>query len=270
MTTAAPAAAEPSGKVMCLFDFDGTLTLPRQRITAEMRRFLHELRAKPHVTIGIVTGSCLSKISKQYSSDNNGDAGDVGDNHSELLAAFDYVFLENGLHAFRDGRLVGEESIEQRLGQPVLQPLINFVLAYLGELRLPVKRGCFVEFRKGLINISPIGRACSLKERLQFHAYDRKHRVREKMVAALKERFAGDGLSFSIGGQISIDAFPHGWDKSFCLRFLEPERFEKIYFFGDQTCEGGNDYSLFWHAQTVGHTVTSPGQTRELVSKLGL
>lgn len=38
-----------------------------------------------------------------------------------------------------------------------------------------------------------------------------------------------------LGGQISIDVFPKGWDKRFCLNFLE--EYEEIHFFGDKTSE---------------------------------
>jgi hypothetical protein len=34
-------------------------------------------------------------------------------------------------------------------------------------------RGTFVEFRSGLINISPIGRNCSQEERDEFEKYDK-------------------------------------------------------------------------------------------------
>lgn len=34
-------------------------------------------------------------------------------------------------------------------------------------------RGTFVEFRSGLINISPIGRNCSKEERDDFEKYDK-------------------------------------------------------------------------------------------------
>ena len=51
----------------------------------------------------------------------------------------------------------------------------------------------------------------------------------------LKEKFADYGLTFSIGGQISFDIFPNGWDKTFCLNHVEDEKFEEIHFFGDKT-----------------------------------
>lgn len=61
------------------------------------------------------------------------------------------------------------------------------------------------------------------------------NQVRSKMVAALKEEFPDYGLTYSIGGQISFDVFPEGWDKTYCLRHLKSEKFETIHFFGDKT-----------------------------------
>ena len=54
---------------------------------------------------------------------------------------------------------------------------------------------------------------------------------------ALKERFPDYPLTYAIGGQISFDIFPHGWDKTYCLRHVEDEQFEEIHFFGDKTYE---------------------------------
>ena len=51
----------------------------------------------------------------------------------------------------------------------------------------------------------------------------------------LQEKFAHLGLTFSIGGQISFDIFPDGWDKTYCLQFVEADGFEEIHFFGDKT-----------------------------------
>jgi phosphomannomutase len=82
------------------------------------------------------------------------------------------------------------------------------VLGYLSTLDIPVKRGTFIEFRTGMINVSPIGRNCSQEERDEFEKYDEVHGVRKAMVAALQARFAEYGLKYSIGGQISFDVFP--------------------------------------------------------------
>ena len=85
------------------------------------------------------------------------------------------------------------------MGEAKLQTFINYALGYMSQLTLPVKRGTFVEFRDGLINVCPVGRSCSQSERDQFAAYDKEHGVRQKFVEALKKQFPDLGLVFSIG-----------------------------------------------------------------------
>ncbi|GIY16720.1 phosphomannomutase [Caerostris darwini] len=234
------------GKDLCLFDVDGTLTLSRQLIKPEMKAFLSELQKK--VAVGLVGGSDLEKIAEQIMEPN-------------LVKNFDYVFAQNGLVAFKNGELIGKESILDHMGDEKLQPFINFCLQYMSKLTLPVKRGNFVEFRSGLINICPVGRTCSQKEREEFFIYDKEHKIREKFIEAIQKEFPDLGLTYSIGGQISFDCFPIGWDKTFCLRHINKEAYSNIHFFGDRTFPGGNDYELFKHEAVIGHTVTSPEDT---------
>ena len=40
-----------------------------------------------------------------------------------------------------------------------------------------------------------------------------------------------------IGGLISFDIFPEGWDKRLCLELLESEGLDAIYFFGNETSD---------------------------------
>jgi phosphomannomutase len=138
------------------------------------------------------------------------------------------------------------------------------VLRYVADLDIPVKRGTFIEFRTGMLNVSPIGRNCSQAERDAFEVYDKEHGVRAAMVAALRDKFAHLGFTYSVGGQISFDVFPAGWDKTYCLRFLDG--FETVHFFGDKTFKGGNDHEIFESERTTGHTVTSPADTRAQVT----
>ena len=48
--------------------------------------------------------------------------------------------------------------------------------------------------------------------------------------------------------------FPIGWDKSYCLKFLE--EYETVHFYGDKCEKGGNDYELYIHPRAKGHAVT--------------
>jgi phosphomannomutase len=60
-------------------------------------------------------------------------------------------------------------------------------------------------------------------------------------VAALYQQFPKAGLKFAIGGQISIDVFPVGWDKTFCLQFLEKAGFKTIHYSpGNPACSNQN------------------------------
>uniref|UniRef100_A0A0X3PP69 Phosphomannomutase n=1 Tax=Schistocephalus solidus TaxID=70667 RepID=A0A0X3PP69_SCHSO len=117
-----------------------------------------------------------------------------------------------------------------------------------------------------MLNVSPVGRSCSQAEREAFFEYDKVHKIREKMVDTLKKEFANDNLEFSIGGQISIDIFPTGWNKCFCLQFLTD--YNTIHFFGDKTMPGGNDYEIFSDPRVIGHSVTCPEDTQKQLKEL--
>jgi hypothetical protein len=67
------------------------------------------------------------------------------------------------------------------------------------------------------------------------HHQSQKNGIRATLVQALKDNFPDYGLTYSIGGQISFDVFPHGWDKTFALERVADEEFEEIHFFGDKT-----------------------------------
>jgi len=235
-------------KTLFLFDVDGTLTIPRKKIELFMVAKLKELKDAGY-GIGLVGGSDLSKIKEQLS--------------GNVIDGFDYVFAENGLVGYKNGKLINKSSIKNYLTTEQLNELISFCLRYIADLDVPIKRGTFIEFRNGMINISPIGRNCTQDERIEFNEFDQKHKIREKMVVELQKQFANFGLTFSIGGQISIDLFPKGWDKTYCLQFLK--EFDKILFFGDRTAPGGNDHEIFSSPLTEGCIVVGP---KDLIKKL--
>lgn len=239
----------PSRDILCLFDVDGTLTAPRKVVEQHIYDFLME-EVKPHSHIGLVGGSDLVKMAEQMGGD-------------KFLKEFDYVFSENGLLAFKNGTEIGKQSIQSHVGEEKLQKFINYTLLCLSEIELPVKRGTFVEFRTGMLNISPIGRSCSREERDDFEQYDKEHNIRKKLIEKLKLKFPDIGFTYSIGGQISFDVFPTGWDKTFCLKYVEQEGFREVHFFGDRTDKGGNDFEIYHDSRVIGHKVVSPEDTKK-------
>lgn len=217
-----------------------------------MMQFMKSLSEK--ITVGIVGGSDLPKQEEQ-----------LGEG---IAKVFPYNFSQNGLVAYKNGELQEIQTIAKFLGEDNIKKIVNWTLKYLADVDIPVKRGTFIEFRSGMMNISPIGRNCSREERNDYEKIDLAQGIRKNMVAAMQKEFADLGLTYSIGGQISFDLFPTGWDKTYCLQYLPEGDFDEVHFFGDKTFEGGNDYEIFTSERTIGHTVTSPEDTKEQCTKL--
>lgn len=173
----------PVKETICLFDVDGTLTPARQGISAEMLKLLSEVRKK--CAIGFVGGSDLAKQQEQ-----------LGTASLKAINMFDFAFAENGLTAYRLGEPMPSNSFIQWLGEDKYQKLAKWVLRYISQLEgLPAMRGTFIEFRTGMINVSPVGRNASKAERDQFEEWDKKSGCRAKMVEELKREFADYGLT---------------------------------------------------------------------------
>lgn len=224
MTAPVPFSERKKPGILCLFDVDGTLTPARQQVSEEMLATLKELR--DHVAIGFVGGSDLSKIREQLQLPG----------HADIVTQFDYGFAENGLTAYRLGEQLASQSFIHWLGEDKYKAFVKYVLGYIAQLDIPMMRGTFIEFRRGMVNVSPIGRNASVQERHDFEQFDKQHGVRAAFVDALKKQFPDYGLTYSIGGQISFDVFPTGWDKTYALRHLdETDGFQEIHFFGDKT-----------------------------------
>jgi hypothetical protein len=87
---------------------------------------------------------------------------------------FDYAFGENGLTAYKLGQKLESQSFIKFIGEEKYKVLVKFILHYVADLDIPIKRylrercssilyanrcrGTFVEFRNGMINVSPVGR----------------------------------------------------------------------------------------------------------------
>ena len=81
--------------------------MSRQKITKEMEKFFAEVRE--HMTVGLVGGSDLAKISEQMGRE------DVLDKYH----FFDYVFSENGLVAHKGREEIGRTSIREKVNKNI-------------------------------------------------------------------------------------------------------------------------------------------------------
>lgn len=131
-------------EILLLFDVDNTLTKPRSVIDDEFESFLYG-SIKPLATIGIVSGANIEKLYEQLKGE-------------KILKLYDYIFPENGIVHIEHGVEVQKSSFNEKLGEETLKRFINFVLRYIADLDLPFKRGTFIEYRNGMMNICPVGR----------------------------------------------------------------------------------------------------------------
>lgn len=172
-------------KVIALFDVDQTLTVARSVVSDQMKITLAKMRAKG-VDFGIVSGSDLEKVTEQLG--------------EEIVNKADWCFGENGLYALKQGTFFEKQSLESFLGTDRLNKFCNFCQNYINNLQIPVKTSNHVERRNGMVNVSPVGRACSRDERNEFEEYDKVHNIRKDFIEVLRKEFGDYGLRYSIGG----------------------------------------------------------------------
>ena len=102
---------------------------------------------RQNVAIGFVGGSDFAKQQEQ-----------LGTSEVPVTSLFDFCFAENGLTAYKSGVPLASQSFISWLGESKYKALVKFILHYIADLDIPVKRGTFVEFRNGMVNVSPIGK----------------------------------------------------------------------------------------------------------------
>lgn len=147
-----------------------------------MLALLSQLRHK--VAIGFVGGSDLAKQQEQ-----------IGTSTINVTTLFDFCFAENGLTAYKLGSPLTSNSFINYIGEDRYKELVKFILHYVADLDIPVKRGTFIEYRNGMINVSPIGRNASVSERDEYERFDKEHKIRETFVKALQDKFGDYGLT---------------------------------------------------------------------------
>ena len=235
-----------------IFDVDGTLTPSRKVMDPKFQTYFRDWGQKHKFYI--VSGSDLPKIQEQM-------AG--------LDSLAQGIFPCCGNEFWYEGDLL----YQNKFTPP------NTLLTYLGDLvrnsDYPVKSGNHLEDRGSMLNFSTVGRNCSTAQRHDYFEYDKMVGERDEIANYIKEQFPK--LDAVIGGQISIDIYPKGFDKSQVLEHIklwERDRKDvfKYFFIGDRTLPGGNDYPLATlMEETINcevHQVDDYRETRKLITKL--
>lgn len=209
-----------------IFDIDGTLTPSRQAIDPEFKKFFVEFCINNDVYL--VTGSDYAKTQQQL--------GDY------LLRWPIYVYNCSGNESRAKGELI---RTEQWTAPPALYELME---GWLMASKFPARMGQHIESRPGMINFSIVGRGATLAERRMYVEWDRANRERDSIAYQINSEF--EDITATVGGETGIDIHPTGWDKSQILQDFDLTK-DKLFFFGDKTEPGGNDYPL---AQRIKNT----------------
>lgn len=209
-----------------VFDVDGTLTASRRTIEPDHLMFLlHWIEGK-HVYL--LTGSDASKTIEQLG-------------YGLWSQFISYQCSGNEIYAWGGKKIYSYDPFRMQCTKDMYNIVLKEILkGSKYPYKLPEDTGNHIEYRTGCINFSTIGRACTQEQREHYYEWDKVHKERESIIEMLGNHDYFKGLDSSIGGQISIDIVSSGTNKAQVFHFLKDNG--PIYFFGDKTNKGGNDY----------------------------
>ena len=251
-----------------LFDMDGTLTKPRQKIKSDMIRAVCEL--SNFAKIGIVTGSDYDYVVDQCL-ELWFDIGTVSPRNIMLMPCNGtkvYKWDDNN----RNFSLVHDRDMRGDIGIKAYIDLLNTIVSYqliiTAQNELPYS-GTFFQYRGSMLNWCPIGRIASKEEREAWKLVDEKDGIREYYLNCLTKRFDKESipLAASLGGSTSIDIYPIGWDKTYSLKHLDNQ---KAWFIGDSCSLGGNDWDIYTelNKHNRAYATTCPEKTIEIIKDI--
>jgi len=203
-----------------LFDIDGTLTLPRQKIDPSFEEFFFKWMHGKKVYF--VTGSDLKKIYEQLT--------------PRIIEKASGIFCSMANELYIDGKQIYKNNLI------IPEKLIYDLEQFLKKSSYSPKRDNNFEYRTGMLNFSIAGRQSSLEEREAYYLFDIKNSERKFIADYINKNF--EDLEACLGGQISIDIQNKGNNKSLASKWIRKNIGGRIIFFGDKTKKGGNDYDI--------------------------
>jgi phosphomannomutase len=208
-----------------LFDVDGTLTDPIKKMdTSFVFEFLSWMRDK---NVFIVAGGSIEKIEKQLP--------------RSILSQCQGIFCSMANEFWQKGNLIYKNEFEPDIR--LIEELVRFQMYTPFPIRVKRGgRGDIIERRPGMINFAPIGRNVDTQERERYYEWDQKNGERARIAKHIEKKFPT--LEARIGGQISVDIQPRGYNKSQATKWIRKNLGGRMVYFGDKCFEGGNDYDV--------------------------
>lgn len=251
---------------MVLFDMDGTLTPPREKIKHEV---ISAIKSLGELTrIGIISGSDTEYIIEQCSA--LFDVGGIDIGKVDLLPC-------NGTKLLRwknaSYETLHEVDMIKEIGKPAYKNILSKIFQWQSGITkfypdLPYT-GTFVQYRGSLLNWCPIGRAASLSQRAEWLEWDTSWCIRETYMELIKAYISKSNLKVTValGGSTSFDIYPEGWNKTYGLKHYGGK---EVYFIGDRCSAGGNDWHLYKALESSGRSweTSGPDNTIEIIQQV--
>ena len=207
-----------------LFDVDGTLTEPRQRMTEEFALFFSDWMEGKDVFL--VSGSDLLKIKEQV-------PAPIIDKCQGIFACMGNELWKKDENIYRNNLLLPQE-VKTWLDEKVK------------DSKFEQKRPPHFEYRAGMVNFSVVGRGASTALRQYYYEWNEGVKERENIAEGFNKEFNKKyNLEALVGGQISLDIQQIVKDKGQIIDHLD---YVEHVFFGDKCDSGGNDHSLYERA----------------------
>tara|TARA_R110002074_G_scaffold206953_2_gene375446 strand:+ start:21 stop:692 length:672 start_codon:yes stop_codon:yes gene_type:complete len=170
----------------------------------------------------IVSGSDIKKIREQVP--------------SVILDKCEGIFASSANELWVGGKVIYQREFQVPAG------LLTQLRSWVKHSEYLDRRGSHIEYRPGMLNFSTVGRNASLSDRRSYGEWDAEHSERHRIADNIQSNHPN--LHVAIGGEISIDIYPAGWDKSQAVAYIKEHHSDlPINFFGDKTSKHGNDYS---------------------------
>jgi len=204
-----------------VFDVDGTLTSQGCFIEQEFSNLFYEFCAVNPTYL--VSGNDYPKLRRQLP--------------ANILHKCRGIYACAGSHYFEQGNQIYNREHQ------FAPELIEFCQDFIAKSGYLFREGNHLEYRTGLLNISVVGREANEDQRSYYQKWNCKMREQEAFVTEINTRF--DDYEAVIGGNISIDVMPTGWNKSLVMKdLLEQHPAARITFYGNRIQENGSDLPL--------------------------
>jgi len=211
-----------------IFDVDGTLTPSRGQMDEEFLEFFSHFILVNDVYLA--TGSDAPKTIEQI-----GERLFNGVNRVYNCAG--NSIWENGVNVRNNEWTLPEEPwkyLESKLNQSVWRPFT----------------GWHFDERPGLLNFSILGRKATTDQRQRYVKHDYLMNERKKISEEFNLLYSDKyGIISQIAGETGVDIMPTGKGKEQILDDFDAEA--KIFFFGDMTMMGGNDFEIAQRVQMM-------------------